>query len=95
MAAFSVLYTINIAVSNLSLQLVTVPVGPAVSRTSKSLTSDLVPSSRPSFDASLHHPHLEHLLQGQVHPDQACQSATSHRWRWLCVSSKGEAVILC
>lgn len=35
MAAFSVLYTINIAVSNLSLQLVTVPVGPAVSRSSK------------------------------------------------------------
>lgn len=29
MAAFSVLYTINIAVSNLSLQLVTVPVRPA------------------------------------------------------------------
>jgi hypothetical protein len=27
MAAFSVLYTVNIAVSNLSLQLVTVPVG--------------------------------------------------------------------
>lgn len=33
LAAFSVLYTINIAVSNISLQLVTVPVGHQISRT--------------------------------------------------------------
>ena len=87
MAAFSVLYTINIAVSNLSLQLVTVPVGRITSRLSTALTIVTVPSSCPSFNAALYHSHLEHLLQRQVYFDQACQSATSHRWRWLCVSA--------
>jgi hypothetical protein len=71
MAAFSVLYTINIAVSNLSLQLVTVPVRSFSLSAERLLTRYTVPSSGSSINTSLHHPDFEHLLQGQVYPAQA------------------------
>lgn len=69
MVAFSVLYTVNIAVSNLSLHLVTVPVRPFLpSQLSKPLT--------PSF-LQFHQvvrPHLLELLAAQANP-RFCRSA--------------------
>jgi len=77
MGAFSVLYTINIAVSNLSLHLVTVPVSPddilACNTITHMLTLMLflrvfatVPSSRSSVDTIVHHPHIGLVLPWQV-----------------------------
>lgn len=56
LVAFSVLYTINIAVSNISLQLVTIPVGDGISCIRQQLTMNVsVSSSSPRGDANLYH----------------------------------------
>jgi len=56
LVAFSVLYTINIAVSNISLQLVTIPVGDGISCIRQQLTLNVsVSPSSPRGDANFYH----------------------------------------
>lgn len=61
LAAFSVLYTINIAVSNISLQLVTVPV-----RQSIQAGLTIVSPSRPGFHPVVYHPDCDGRSPHQI-----------------------------
>jgi hypothetical protein len=46
-----------------------------------------VSSSRTSFDAIVHHPHLGLVLPWQIQRDEARQPLARHRWGRVCVSS--------
>ena len=64
LAAFSVLYAVNIAVSNISLHMVTIPVSVCTANTSVfTLTSFTVPPSSTRVDAYVHHTPFLHPTQ--------------------------------
>ena len=85
---FSVLYTINIVVSNASLRLVTVPVryAPVSGSGGDQLTAFLVPSSCPSFRPLLYHRLLRNvpgptMYKGKVSFPGSCRSRSWLRVR--------------
>lgn len=90
MVAFSILYTVNIAVSNLSLHLVTVPVSHLSSYLllSPFYTDEegmcSVPSSCASYDTPLHHRPLRRLAQQATFSSDLLRIVTCHCWCCVC-----------
>lgn len=91
LVTFSVLYAMNIAVSNVSLNLVTVPVSTQSPGFSSCSDRNSVSSSRPSCNSDLYPCFVKHDVRDMVQFPQTIYADSCYGWSWLCVSVRVES----